>query len=159
MTIAALIKILITGASGYIGGSILSALLASNNPALYNLKLSALTRSTLQAEVFASQGIEPYLFTDLDHSEELVEAAANHDIVIHNANGFHPESAKALIRGLAQRKKVTGRGDVMYIHTSGTSNLADQPISGKYVEEQGRVFSDTQDNVYEDMQKREATQE
>ena len=60
------------------------------------------------------------------------------------ASGFHVGAAKALVLGLGLRKKRTGK-DVYYIHTSGTSNIANRPIAGKWIEE--RIFSD-RDGIY-----------
>lgn len=34
------------------------------------------------------------------------------------------------------------------IHTSGTSNLADQPLSGAYVHPPGKIFNDARDDIY-----------
>jgi nucleoside-diphosphate-sugar epimerase len=150
-------KVLLSGASGYIGGTVLHTFLTSSDSTLTNLKFTALTRSQAQADAFRAQGVEPYLFTDLDYSDALTKVASEHDIVIHTAQGFHPGSAKALIGGLAERKKTTGQEDVFYIHTSGTSNIADLPISGAYID--GRVFSDTRDDVYGYLKKREAEQQ
>lgn len=53
--------------------------------------------------------------------------------MIQAASGFHTLSARALILGLAQRKKTIGK-DVHYIHTTGTSNAGDRPITKKYIE-------------------------
>ena len=36
-------------------------------------------------------------------------------VIINTATGYHPESAKAMVLGLALRKKNTGK-DVYYIH-------------------------------------------
>lgn len=72
--------------------------------------------------------------------------------MIHTASGFHPGSATALIKGLAKRKTAVG-GEPRYIHTSGTSNLADRPITGLHHE--SREFLDT-DDIYAYLKMREA---
>lgn len=90
----------------------------------------------------------------MDQSDVLQRAASQHDIVIHTATGFHTGSAKALILGLGDRKKNTGNS-VHYIHTSGTSNLGDQPITGRYSE--SKTFSD-RDDVYSYLKMREEKQ-
>lgn len=72
--------------------------------------------------------------------------ASQHDLVINMTLGFHAASAQALLTGLAQRKVETGRG-VYMLHLSGASNLADQPVTGAYIEE--REFDDLRDDVYE----------
>lgn len=76
--------------------------------------------------------------------------------MIHTASGFHTSSAIALIQGLADRAQETGN-TVHYIHTSGTSNLADQPITGAYQEAEPRVFSD-KENIYAYEKARESLQ-
>jgi hypothetical protein len=87
------------------------------------------------------------LFADLDDSETIIKVAAEHDIVINTTLGYHPESARSLVLGLEKRKAATGKQTYM-IHTSGTSNLADQPVSKAYLEKDTeRVFSDL-DDIY-----------
>ncbi|KAL8943173.1 MAG: hypothetical protein Q9216_001227 [Gyalolechia sp. 2 TL-2023] len=54
-------------------------------------------------------------------------------------------SATAFVKGLGRRQKSTGR-DVYYIHTSGTSNIGDQPITNAYHEP--RTFTDTSPELY-----------
>jgi nucleoside-diphosphate-sugar epimerase len=60
----------------------------------------------------------------------------------------------ALIQGLASRAKSTSH-PVHYIHTSGTSNLADQPITGTFLE--SRIFTD-KENIYAYQKSREELQ-
>jgi len=139
------LSLLLTGATGYIGGSVLNHILHSTYKKVKNLKISVLIRNASQAEVFDKQGLRTILFESLDQQDILQKAAKEHDVVIHTASGFHTASAQALIRGLGERKKDTGR-DVYYIHTSGTSNLGDRPISKQYSE--SRIFSDKED-IYE----------
>lgn len=143
-------KILLTGATGYIGGSVLTQLLTSKEPALQNVPISCLVRRQEQFELLLStygKRVNPVLFADLDDSETIIKVAAEHDIVINTTIGYHVESARSLVQGLEKRKAVT-RKPVFMIHTSGTSNLADQPISKKFLEaDPERVFSD-HDDIY-----------
>ena len=71
--------------------------------------------------------------------------ASQHDIVINTTLGFHPSSAAALVTALGKRRRDTGR-ETFLIHTSGTSNLADYPLTGQYLE--SRTFDDAEDDVY-----------
>ncbi|KAM5364335.1 hypothetical protein ACJA88_013120 [Fusarium oxysporum] len=135
-------RILITGATGYVGGSVLTTVLS--NPFLAKLPITALIRTQSQASTLSSLPVTPLLFANLDDTAFLTEVASTHDVVIHAANGYHIPSAQAFIRGLTQRKRQTGR-EVHYIHNSGTSNFGDRPVSKTYTEK--RVFSD-KDNVY-----------
>jgi len=144
-------KILLTGASGYIGGSILAHLLKSEHPALKDATITCLVRGHARvAKLNTAYGrrVNPVLYQDLDDIDRTVDIASTHDIVINTTLGYHPASAAALVRGLAKRKQQTGR-DVFMIHTSGTSNLADQPITKAYTEaDPEKVFDDSKDDIY-----------
>ncbi|KIW16547.1 hypothetical protein PV08_03735 [Exophiala spinifera] len=135
-------RILVTGATGYIGGSVLSEILQS--PAVEAGSVSALVRRPDQAEVLLAHGVTPVLFKHLDDLETMEKVARDFDVVINCANGFHASSAVALITGLSKRKEKTGK-QVHFIHTSGTSNLGDYRISGKYKE--NRIFTD-KDHIF-----------
>ncbi|KAI1386151.1 NAD dependent epimerase/dehydratase family protein [Hypoxylon trugodes] len=143
-------QILLTGAFGYIGGTILSYLISSDSPVLSASTITCLVRGPDRAakltETYGSR-VRIILYKDLDDVEAATAAAAQHDLVINTTNGFHTPSAVALIKGLAQRKASTGR-DVWYIQTSGTSNLSDRPVTGLWKEPEGREFDDVKDDVY-----------
>ena len=143
-------KILLTGATGYIGGSVLTQLLESRHPALQETPITCLVRGAERiAKLNTEYGrkVNPVLFKDLDDLARSEDVASQHDIVVNTTLGYHPASAAALVKGLAKRKQQTGR-DVYMIHTSGTSNLADQPITKQYLHEPGKVFDDAKDDVY-----------
>jgi nucleoside-diphosphate-sugar epimerase len=72
-------------------------------------------------------------------------------VIIDSAATLDPEAAKALVLGLGDRKKDTGK-QTFFIHTSGTSNLSDRPITGQ---PETRVFSD-KDDIYSYEKEREA---
>ncbi|KAJ5375755.1 hypothetical protein N7517_007761 [Penicillium concentricum] len=137
-------KILILGTTGYIGGSILTDLQKSKNASKYSI--SALVRNEEHVSKLKTRAIESILFKGLDDLDTIKKAASEHDIVINAASASHDKSASAIIQGLAERKQHTGRA-VQYIHTSGTSILGDQPISGKKVDL--GVYSDAIDDIYE----------
>ncbi|KAH8595061.1 hypothetical protein B0O99DRAFT_741329 [Bisporella sp. PMI_857] len=140
------IKILLTGATGYLGGSVLTSLLQSENPAIKNVKISAIVRSAVQAELLAVLNIRPILISGFEDTEALANAASENDVVINCASGFETGAAESLIIGLGKRKKLTGQ-DVFMIHTSGTSSISDRPISKQYIED--RSFNDATDNIFE----------
>jgi nucleoside-diphosphate-sugar epimerase len=89
--------------------------------------------------------VKAELYADLDDTERTIEVASQHDIVINTTLAFHPESAAALVQALAKRKQATGK-DTFMIHTSGTSNMADYPITKQYLE--SRTFDDVEDDIY-----------
>jgi nucleoside-diphosphate-sugar epimerase len=145
------LRILLTGATGFIGGTVLHHLLHSNLPALKpeNYTLTVLVRDASRAATFtAAWGIRvyPMVYGGLDDIKKLTSVASQHDLVVNMTLGFHAASAQALLRGLVLRKAETGR-EVYMIHLSGASNLSDQPVTGVYVE--NREFDDARDDVYE----------
>ncbi|KAF1995031.1 hypothetical protein P154DRAFT_548730 [Amniculicola lignicola CBS 123094] len=111
-------RVLLTSAVGYIGGLVLTDILATKEDKGYNFKVSAQVRRQDQANALKTYGVTPIMFKDLDDSETITWAA----IFIQTANGYHPGSAKALVIGL------------------GTSNLRDYPTTGTYAK--SGIFSD-----------------
>ncbi|SPO01202.1 related to NAD dependent epimerase/dehydratase family protein [Cephalotrichum gorgonifer] len=147
-------KILITGATGYIGGSVLSTLLRSSSPHIQGSKFSALVRKQEQADILKQHGVEGIVFSGLDDTEFVRKVASDHDVVIHTASSQHTAAAEAIILGLADRQKQTGK-ETDLIHTSGTSSIGDHPISKTYLE--SRILSD-KDDIYEYQRQRESMQ-
>jgi nucleoside-diphosphate-sugar epimerase len=145
------LRILVTGATGFIGGTVLHELLTSSLPALEsgNFTLTVLIRDASRAAAYtAAWGIRvhPAVYGGLDDIETTTLIASQHDLVINMTLGFHASSAQALLAGLALRKAETGR-EVYMIQLSGASNLSDQPVTGAYIED--REFDDLKDDVYE----------
>ena len=100
-------KVFITGATGYIGGSLAHRLLAEGH------QVTGLVRSEARAEQARARGIVPLLGT-LDDGEVLAGAARAADAVIDAASADHPASAGALLTALEGSGKV-------FLRTSGTS--------------------------------------
>lgn len=103
--------IFLTGASGYIGGSVAAGLLAAGH------QVRGLVRSKAAAEVLATKGIVPVLGT-LDDADLLFGQARDADAVIDAASSDHEGSVRALIAGLEGSSKVL-------LHTSGASVVGD----------------------------------
>ncbi|KAK6086925.1 NAD dependent epimerase dehydratase family protein [Seiridium cupressi] len=135
-------RVLITGVSGYIGGTILSTLLQTDEPWVRNLEISALVRKTSQAETVAALGVQAVLFDSLDQSDRLELIGQDFDVIVHAAAGWHELSARSLIIGMGKRREKAGKA-VHYLHISGTSNVSDRPHTQGYVE--SRTFSDAED--------------
>ncbi|KAH7073769.1 hypothetical protein BKA63DRAFT_514746 [Paraphoma chrysanthemicola] len=122
-------KILLTGATGFIGGSVLAAVL--DHPALKDAVFTLLLRGKSRADTLeATYGsrVSTIIYEDIDDAATTTTAASKVDMIINAGPGFHMGAAEALPRGLSQRKSETGR-DVWMIHTSGTSNVAERFIS------------------------------
>ncbi len=100
-------NIFMTGASGYIGGSVALGLIWAGH------KVQSLVRTEAGAESLQSFGITP-LLGSLDDTALLSDAAAQADTVVNAAHADHRGAAEALIDGL------NGTGKTL-IHTSGSS--------------------------------------
>jgi nucleoside-diphosphate-sugar epimerase len=104
-------NIFITGAGGYIGGSIATALLAAGH------QVRGLTRGEVNAQRLAAKGIEPVIGT-LDDAEVLMREARASDGVINTASADHVGAVDALLAGLEGSSKAL-------LHTSGSSVVGD----------------------------------
>lgn len=107
-------KIFVTGASGYIGGSV-AALLASQGHAVRGL-----VRSPAKADGVRAKGIEPVIGT-LDDAALLEAEARAADAVVNAADSDHEGAVRALLAGLAGSGKP-------FLHTSGTSLVGDDAM-------------------------------
>jgi nucleoside-diphosphate-sugar epimerase len=104
-------KVFVTGAGGYIGGSITAALIKRGH------QVRGLTRNANGAEQLKSYGIAPVI-GELDDSALLMQEASMADMVINTANADHRGAVEALISGL-------NRSGKRLIHTSGSSIVGD----------------------------------
>lgn len=112
-------KIFVTGASGYIGGSVAARMMAAGH------RVSGLVRSEERAAEVRERGIAPVIGT-LDDAEVLATAAGEADAVINAANADHRGGAEALLSAL------DGSGKA-FLHTSGSS-LVGTRAAGALVE-------------------------
>ncbi len=111
-------KIFITGASGYIGGSLAAALVAAGHSVM------GLARSPETADALAARGIVP-VRGSLDDAPVLVSAAKAADVTIGAASADHRGSADAIVTALSGSGKI-------FLHTSGSS-IVGTPADGEFV--------------------------
>ena len=104
-------KIFITGASGFIGGSIAAGLVNAGHA------VRGLIRNPEHAAQLQRLGIEPVTGT-LDDRALLIAEARAADAVINAASSDHRAAVEALIEGLAGSGKP-------FLHTSGSSIVGD----------------------------------
>ncbi|KAI9463255.1 hypothetical protein BJY52DRAFT_1350476 [Lactarius psammicola] len=116
--------IFITGATGYIGGSVLQRLL--DHPKTDTFEITALARNADKAKLLNTLGIDTVV-TSLSDLDKLTELAAASDVIIHTADADDQKAAKALLRGLKARHDKTGKIPI-YIHTSGVGVLMDNAV-------------------------------
>ncbi|KAJ7123462.1 hypothetical protein C8R44DRAFT_980830 [Mycena epipterygia] len=114
--------IFITGGTGYLGGTVLSLLLAHKDAAQFDI--TVLVRSAENAEKLKNAtGINVVVgsHSDLEVVETLASKA---DVIFSLADCDDLELAKAQLRGTKKRFELTGT-QTEFIHASGTGCLAD----------------------------------
>lgn len=114
--------IFMTGASGYIGGSVAAKLLDNGH------SVAGLARSEEKASQLKERGIEPVVGALAD-LVEIAAAAKTADAVINTANADDFLVADTILKALAGSGKA-------FIHTSGTSVVSDR-AAGEY---SGAIF-------------------
>ncbi|KAM6504225.1 NAD-P-binding protein [Amanita muscaria] len=115
------VKFFITGATGYIGGSVLAQLLKHPKRDLF--EYTALVRSPEKAEKLKEFGVKTVIgsFTDED---VLTEQASKVDVVFSLASADHLLAMKAILKGMKQQYERTGVTPIL-IHTSGIGTFAE----------------------------------
>lgn len=104
-------NIFMTGATGYIGGTIARRLLDDGH------RVRGLVRDAGKGDALASFGVEPVI-GGLDDAAILAAEARRADAVINAASSDHRGAVEALLDGLAG-------SDKPFLHTSGSSIVAD----------------------------------
>lgn len=104
-------SVFITGASGFIGGTVARRLVKAGYP------VRGLVRDREKADSLRAMQIQPVL-GDLDDYELLAHEASRSEGVINAANSDHAGAIDALLEGLKGSNKP-------FIHTSGSSVIAD----------------------------------
>ena len=104
-------NVFVTGAAGFIGGSIATGLVRAGH------QVTGLVRSAEQANELSALGISPVIGT-LDDSALLAAQARAADAVINAASSDHRGAVEALLDALRGSNKV-------FLHTSGSSIVGD----------------------------------
>lgn len=105
-------KIFMTGASGYIGGTVAQSLIKAGH------SIAGLARTEGTAAKLRAQGIEP-VRGELSAHSVVRNAARNADAVINCADASDPFVVAAIVEGLAGSGKA-------FVHTSGSSVVGDK---------------------------------
>jgi len=120
-------KVLVTGASGYLGRAVAQRLVTVGH------EVTGLVRNDVDVRTLALSGIDP-VFGDLDDPKSLRVASEGVDAVIEAASADHEASTVALLEIIAG----TGR---RFIRTSGTGIYADgaggEPSDTVHTEDDG----------------------
>jgi nucleoside-diphosphate-sugar epimerase len=123
-------KLFITGATGYIGGSLAEKLTALGH------KVTGLARSRKQIPLLKARDIDSIAGT-LDDADILTKAAQSADAVINAASADHAGSVLSLVTALERSGK-------LLIHTTGSAVVADH-ADGEY----SSSIALTEDNYFE----------
>jgi nucleoside-diphosphate-sugar epimerase len=139
-------SVLITGASGYLGGSLLAQLHRTSLPP--HATFYALVRSDHQASEVKKKDFVP-LFLDFSDENTVTKSIvdANISIIFFLIDALNSTHQIPLIKALGEVKKQTGR-DVHFLHTSGAKIFSEH--GGMRTD---RDIDDTDPGLYE-MQKR-----
>ncbi|WWD22419.1 hypothetical protein CI109_106910 [Kwoniella shandongensis] len=135
-------SVFFTGATGYIGGTVLQSLINSSTPPS---RITALIRDPKKSDLLTSipsaksKGIAiTPLVGSLSDLDKVRDAAADADVVVSTADADDLEAVKAILEGLKLRKEKTGHRGVL-IHTSGTGVLIDD-AKGEYPND--KIYTD-----------------
>ncbi|KAF9468157.1 NAD(P)-binding protein [Collybia nuda] len=130
-----LTHIFLTGATGYIGGSVLTRLLSHSLSDTF--QLAVLIRSSEKAKQFRTLGVKAVVGSNSDH-QLLRQLAGDADIIFACADADDLGAAQAILDGMKDHYERTGK-PASLIHTSGTGVLADD-ANGMY--STNEVYSD-----------------
>ena len=117
-------KIFITGASGYIGGSVATVMRQLGH------EVSGLARAEKRADQLRMEGITPVLGS-LEDGSVLADAAIHADAVINCADSDHRGAVEVMLEAMEDTDKP-------FLHTSGTS-IVGYPDQG---EASDRIFDE-----------------
>ncbi|CEO58418.1 hypothetical protein PMG11_03145 [Penicillium brasilianum] len=118
-------NIFVTGACGYIGGSIVADFARHKGGLLESARIHAAVRSDEQAESLSTLDVS-VVRIDLSNPYALAGYMIRHDvsIVIHTATSIDAEVVQNLITALKKRREANGK-KAFFIHTSGLSAFDD----------------------------------
>jgi len=117
-------RIFLTGANGFIGGAVASALIRDGHT------VRGLVRNKAKADAVAAHGIEAVI-RSLDDAALLQAEARAADVVVNAASSDHRGAVEALLTGPSD----SGKG---FIHSSGSSIVADLAMG----EPSDRIFDE-----------------
>ncbi|KAL9071885.1 MAG: hypothetical protein Q9157_005311 [Trypethelium eluteriae] len=111
-------NILITGAAGYIGGSVLAEFISRTSGPLKAANVSAAVRSEEQVQSLSKLGVN-IIQVDVSNESAVKEAVISNDIdiVIHTASAVDSHIVSALIKALGRRRESSGK-ETYFIHSS-----------------------------------------
>ncbi|KAK0221077.1 hypothetical protein EDD85DRAFT_863207 [Armillaria nabsnona] len=136
------INIFFTGATGYIGGTILSRLIEHKD--YKNFDITILLRPSRSPAGYEALGLKVVSGNHSDSALLRAQAAAA-DVVFATADCDDLPAAQAILQGAKDRYEQTGKAPIL-IHTSGTGELADD---ARGLHGTDAIYSDLDISLYE----------
>eukprot|EP01119_Soliformovum_irregulare_P000572 TRINITY_DN103_c0_g1_i1.p1 TRINITY_DN103_c0_g1~~TRINITY_DN103_c0_g1_i1.p1 ORF type:complete len:338 (-),score=78.81 TRINITY_DN103_c0_g1_i1:51-1064(-) len=133
-----MVHIFVLGATGYVGGTALKAILKD---APQDWRITVLIRNESLMEGFKALGITVAIGA-LDDLEIIRTIAESSDVVCNFASSDHPASTEAIITGLKKRREEIKPRKPIHIHTSGTGVLIDANNPSIIGEPSDKVYRD-----------------
>ncbi|KAI0648487.1 NAD-P-binding protein [Trametes meyenii] len=130
------ISIFFTGATGYIGGTVLQRLF--EHPRWQSFDIILLVRNTEKAKFLEDKYGLKIALASLQELDKLSALAEDARVVIHMADNDDVDAVKAILSGMRARHEKTGELPLL-IHTSGVGEIIDDAW-GDYVSD--TVYSD-----------------
>ncbi|KAK7033286.1 hypothetical protein R3P38DRAFT_2921832 [Favolaschia claudopus] len=124
--------VLLTGATGFVGGTTLAAFLEREDYKAGRVKITCLVRGEERAKLIKERLGVDVVVCDLADADVVRKAASEVDVILHTANADHPASGRAMLEGAKQRFDKTGK-QTIFIHSSGTGALTDD-AKGKFAD-------------------------
>ncbi|KAF2738011.1 NAD(P)-binding protein [Polyplosphaeria fusca] len=118
-------NILVTGAAGYIGGSVLTEFASQTTGPIKGSTLHAAVRTDEQVKAVSGPGVNA-IQLDFSNQKAVTEAVLNNkiDIVVHTASSMVHSLSEMLLNALSERRKVSGEA-VYFIQTGVLTAFAD----------------------------------
>ncbi|KIJ63842.1 hypothetical protein HYDPIDRAFT_29192 [Hydnomerulius pinastri MD-312] len=132
-------QIFFTGATGYIGGTVLLRLL--DHPTFASSEITALLRKAEKVPAFESIGVKTVLGSNSD-LDLLEKQASQSDIVFACANADDVPACEAILRGLKKRHQTTSTVPIL-IHTK------IREVRGVLIDNAGGNYA--YDTIYDDL--------
>ncbi|EPS96185.1 hypothetical protein FOMPIDRAFT_1032505 [Fomitopsis schrenkii] len=117
-------NILLFGATGYVGGAVLSLFL--QHPKTETFAITAPVRSPVKAKLIEQLGVKAPI-ASLDDHDKLESLASSSDVVFNIASSDHLPGTKAILKGMRKFYKTTGRRPIL-IHTRENTPRTDSTV-------------------------------
>ncbi|SCV47291.1 uncharacterized protein FFB14_09740 [Fusarium fujikuroi] len=139
-------NVLVTGAAGYIGGSVVADVLSRTDESLKEINVFAAARSQDQVDKISKLERVHAFLVDLQDKPAVEYAIAKYeiDIVIHTAGAIFPDMLSNLLSGLGDRRRATGNNTYL-IHAIFLTPQQSS-VASMFTEEGGWPFGKVKDS-------------